>query len=283
MQQWPHGEANASEWPRVNEALMGLRDLFKAGRSRAPTPTRASSLAPPTGGPNEPRSATTPASARVLRQPEPVWLPAGEIVQVDGRSIAGGMVYVGSGVPSLSGYDVEPCLIDPSLSVHWESPDWAGETMNYWPAYDKMNPRARAAFLTWLADGRRNECCRCNSAIELLSRFGLFLRAHLMSTALNPPPRAGPANSRSGYERCVPSLTSIPSSSSAASTRCSRSSISITLAKAAGSVGRGRRWPVSVSLPRRSAAELAEMGQACSARSRKIPTADELPPLDLLS
>ena len=29
--------------------------------------------------------------------------------------------------------------------------------MNYWPAYDKMNPRARAAFLTWLADGRRNE------------------------------------------------------------------------------------------------------------------------------
>ena len=89
------------------------KEIVKAAGARA---------RPPTGGPNEPRSATTPASARVLRQPEPVWLPAGEIVQVDGRSIAGGMVYVGSGVPSLSGYDVEPCLIDPSLSVHWESP-----------------------------------------------------------------------------------------------------------------------------------------------------------------
>ena len=65
------------------------------------------------------------------------------------------MVYVGRRGESVDGYETEPCLIDPSLSVGWESPDWAGTTMRYWPSYDRIGRCARAAYLNWLIDGRR--------------------------------------------------------------------------------------------------------------------------------
>lgn len=74
-----------------------------------------------------------------------------------GRVVRGGMVYLGSEVRSADGYSAEPCLIDPRLRVHWRNPDWGGATMNYWPSYDHVDPRARAAYLNWLAGGRRNE------------------------------------------------------------------------------------------------------------------------------
>ena len=85
------------------------------------------------------------------------WVPAGEGIVVDGRLIAGGMVYVGSGAKSVGGHGTEPCLIDPRLPIDWRRPDWAGTTMGYWPSYDSVDKRARAAYLSWLIDDRRNE------------------------------------------------------------------------------------------------------------------------------
>ena len=67
------------------------------------------------------------------------------------------MVYIGSGVRSANGYEIEPCLINPKLPVRWKRPDWTGETMDYWPSYDDIDPRSRAAYLTWLAEGRRGK------------------------------------------------------------------------------------------------------------------------------
>ena len=67
------------------------------------------------------------------------------------------MVYVGSGAKSVDRCLIEPCLIDPGLPVGWNRPDWAGDTMGYWPSYDGVGKRARAAYLAWLIDGRRNE------------------------------------------------------------------------------------------------------------------------------
>jgi len=64
------------------------------------------------------------------------------------------MVYVGTRAASVDGTAVEPALVDPSLQVNWNNPDWAGETMGYWPSYEGMDERARAAYLGWLADGR---------------------------------------------------------------------------------------------------------------------------------
>ena len=63
-------------------------------------------------------------------------------------------MYIGNGAKSVDGYETEPCLIDPRLPVGWKRPDWAGDTMGYWPSYDRIDRRARAAYLNWLIDGR---------------------------------------------------------------------------------------------------------------------------------
>ena len=82
------------------------------------------------------------------------WVPAGQSIEVDGRIITGGLVYVGSGEPSVDGGEIEPCLIDPALPVEWSDPDWWGETIYRLPSYDGIDPHARAAYLSWLAHGR---------------------------------------------------------------------------------------------------------------------------------
>ena len=82
------------------------------------------------------------------------WVPAGQSTEVDGRIIDGGLVYVGSGEPSVDGGETEPCLIDPALPVEWNDPDWRGETIYGLPSYGGLDPRARAAYLSWLAHGR---------------------------------------------------------------------------------------------------------------------------------
>lgn len=76
-----------------------------------------------------------------------------------GHEIAGGMLYVGSKLRRLRssyGSDVDPALIDPSLRVDRHRPDRGGETMDYWPSYSTISEGARAAYLEWLAGGRRD-------------------------------------------------------------------------------------------------------------------------------
>jgi hypothetical protein len=82
------------------------------------------------------------------------WVPAGEPVQIGGREIPGGLLWVGSTLPSVSRYGNEPALIDPSLPVDDRRPDIAGEAMPYWPSYGDIDPRCRGAYLAWLAGGR---------------------------------------------------------------------------------------------------------------------------------
>jgi tellurite resistance protein len=65
------------------------------------------------------------------------------------------MLYVGQGLASANG-DLEPALVDPSLRVNHRQPDPAGTTMGYWPSYSEIAPEARAAYLSWLATGRRD-------------------------------------------------------------------------------------------------------------------------------
>jgi uncharacterized tellurite resistance protein B-like protein len=118
-----------------------LRDLF--GRDRLAT-VGGSPLAPPV------------TSQRALSRGIAEWVPPGGSILVDGRRIDGGMVFVGSQALSLDGRMVDPCLIDPSLKVSWGSPDHAGASMDYWPSYSLIDPRARAAYLSWLAAGREH-------------------------------------------------------------------------------------------------------------------------------
>jgi len=88
-------------------------------------------------------------------KPEECWQRAATAVSIAGRNIAGGLLYVGRGLPAVAGHAVEPALVDPSLPVGRRA-DIAGSAMGYWPSYSQIPPECRAAYLDWLAQGRRN-------------------------------------------------------------------------------------------------------------------------------
>lgn len=121
-----------------------------------------------------------PASVRA--EPAPVqaergvatWVPPGGRIVVQGRSIKGGMVYAGSDAASASGYWTEPSLIDPDLDVDWRSVDWDGTTLDDWPSYHEIGPRARAGYLAWLAGGRSDESAHIGYVLLFL--YGLERR-----------------------------------------------------------------------------------------------------------
>lgn len=107
-------------------------------------------------GPSNLRTASQPAARR--RGPlrgSARWHGIGESVQVGNLTFLGGMVYVGQNLVSPRG-GIEPSLIDPSLRVDTQNPDWLGQSLDYWPSYASITPAARAAYLTWLASGRRH-------------------------------------------------------------------------------------------------------------------------------
>lgn len=98
-----------------------------------------------------------PASA--FRIPEPPaqlgqaqWIPANHPVTVAGVVIPGGLVYVGTLLPSPTRGN-DPCLIDPSKQVA-SIGDYRQRQMDYWPSYSNIAPAARRAYLNWLAGGR---------------------------------------------------------------------------------------------------------------------------------
>lgn len=84
------------------------------------------------------------------------WIGPGTTVKVGGHQIPGGLLYVGRGLRAATGGGVEPALIDGSLPVRGRNPDHDGSTMGYWPSYADIKPQARAAYLSWLAGGRRD-------------------------------------------------------------------------------------------------------------------------------
>jgi len=85
------------------------------------------------------------------------WLPRGTGVTVAGFLVPGGMIYVGTGLLAVSGHGVEPALVDPSLPIDRRNPDRACVQMPYWPSYSTIPPGSRAAYLEWLARGRRDQ------------------------------------------------------------------------------------------------------------------------------
>lgn len=82
-------------------------------------------------------------------------MPAGQTAHAGGRPILGGLIYTGSRLAAEKPGMAEPALIDPGLPVDLRMPDFAGTKMGYWPSYSSIPPECRAAYLHWLADGRR--------------------------------------------------------------------------------------------------------------------------------
>jgi hypothetical protein len=130
--------------------------LAKKGRrapSRAPS-QRAQRARTRTTAPISTRDAFVTRSQSV--NADDCWVPPGGDVTVAGYAIQGGMLYVGQGLSSITGLRVEPALIDPTLPVKRSNPDRTGAGMGYWPSYSAISPECRAAYLEWLATGRRD-------------------------------------------------------------------------------------------------------------------------------
>ena len=88
---------------------------------------------------------------------EECWIPPGQSVEIYGHTIKGGMLYVGTGLGALSGYGADPALINPELSRSADRSCTENYRMSYWPSYSQISPEARAAYIDWLAKGRRVE------------------------------------------------------------------------------------------------------------------------------
>ena len=82
------------------------------------------------------------------------WVPAGESVGVASYTIPDGLLFVGENLRALNGYQTEPALINPRLSVDRHDLNRAGTNVPYWPSYSTISPGDRAAYLEWLAGGR---------------------------------------------------------------------------------------------------------------------------------
>lgn len=129
--------------------LVGVAIYFFLGRHKAAPPPALQEnvrFAPP----------VSPRDARALapRTTPGVWVPPGQRVDVQGITITGGMLYVGSQLPSAnSPRSVDPALINPALPIVPAHPSYSA-AMGYWPSYSNINAHNRGAYLMWLAGGR---------------------------------------------------------------------------------------------------------------------------------
>ncbi|MBI5519178.1 MAG: TerB N-terminal domain-containing protein [Desulfovibrio sp.] len=104
----------------------------------------------------EPYRQPIPQSRAAAQPGQSRWIPANETVEVAGRIIPGGMLYLGSGLCGVgTDWKPEPALVDPKLSARL-SDIWLGESrLPYWPSYSEASPEARGAYLQWLEGGRQ--------------------------------------------------------------------------------------------------------------------------------
>ena len=82
------------------------------------------------------------------------WVGADETVDVGGIEIKGGFFYVGGQLSALGGYGTEPSLVDPTLAINRNSPDYLGKQVPYGCSYNDISPEGRAVYLEWLAGDR---------------------------------------------------------------------------------------------------------------------------------
>src|SRR6266704_4753581 len=103
-------------------------------------------------------------------------MPPGRPTNVAGYQIPDGMIYVGRHLRSALG-TIEPALVNPDLPVARIASATAGNDLVPRPSYHLISPTDRAAYLAWLAGGRRD--ARVPIGFVLLFFFGLERRVLL--------------------------------------------------------------------------------------------------------
>lgn len=92
---------------------------------------------------------------KATQSDEECWIPPRQSVEIFGHTLKGGMLFVGNGLGSLNGYGADPALINPERSISSDKSCTVNFGMSYWPSYSRISPEARAAYIDWLAKGRR--------------------------------------------------------------------------------------------------------------------------------
>ena len=100
------------------------------------------------------------------------WLIKDEQTEIHNLLVPGGLIYVGASLTKISGYGVEPALINPRLPI---SASDQHADMPYWPSYSEISPAARRGYLIWLSGGRRSP--DANIGFVFLFFYGLERRA----------------------------------------------------------------------------------------------------------
>ena len=100
------------------------------------------------------------------------WLAPGDSIEINGVSIPGGMIYIGSRL-SAPNATVEPSLVNAGLSVTPYG-DYRAITYSYWHSYADLSASERRAYLNWLAGGRL--AADCAGGYVLIFLYGLERR-----------------------------------------------------------------------------------------------------------
>jgi len=144
----------------------------------AATPSPVTAASRPTAPPNPAPTSTPPETVQWARS-KARWVPPGAEVTVAGRKLPGGMLYVGAELVSSWSRLLERALINPDLPVDWNHPDREAARMGYWPNYTRITPQERAAYLEWLAGGRKDP--EASLGFVFLFFYGLEWRVMLES------------------------------------------------------------------------------------------------------
>lgn len=94
----------------------------------------------------------------------------------------GGFIYIGQQLPSAVG-TIEPALINPALHLGSDRRDRSGHDVDSAPSYHLISPDSRAAYLTWLAGGRR----RADVPVGFVSLFFSGLERRVLVDAADDP------------------------------------------------------------------------------------------------
>ncbi len=82
---------------------------------------------------------------------QPRWVDKPTMLTADGTTFEAELIYFGTPLRHDPRHDQS--RIDPTLRVDPRG-DTYGSTLDYWPSYESLDPRARATYLNWLSRGR---------------------------------------------------------------------------------------------------------------------------------
>ena len=94
------------------------------------------------------------------------------------------MFYLGLPPPSSSFFDVEPCFVDPRLSVA-KNRSPKNDPPTYYPSYSKITPSQRRGFLQWMANGRSDP--EENLSLVFVFFYGLEYRVFKEGVTADAP------------------------------------------------------------------------------------------------